>query len=65
MFVISNGWSVGEAGIYFMVYFVVHIRPLTFSHYRTNVLFPACLMIAQCKEYEPQYILSLHLTQPI
>jgi hypothetical protein len=40
MFVVSNGWGAGEAGIYFMVNFVVHIRPLTFSYYRTTVLLP-------------------------
>jgi hypothetical protein len=52
----------GEAGIYFMVIFVVHIRRLISRHYRTTVLLPACLTIAWCEEYEPQYILSLPLT---
>lgn len=39
----------GEAGIYFMVIFVVHIRPLISGHYHITVLLQAYLAIAQYK----------------
>jgi hypothetical protein len=51
----------GGAGVYFMVIFVVRIRPLIPSHYCTTVLLPACIAMARCKKYEPQYISSLPL----